>query len=163
MCCGCGTPSLPQELTSAVSHDVTYGNLQPRLLSPQCDHAALKCAPWSHPNLSLVTPKLTSRISTARLCCFTDKPSHPRWSEPKSTAINKQNGTFCAEYNPQEILFTAVIIERTEAHRPRLLCPAKNIASYRTCESGLEWLRSTPATRLRSKNRPCRSSSSDRA
>jgi hypothetical protein len=25
----------------------------------------------------------------------------------------------------------------------------KNIASYRTCESGLEWLRPTPATRLR--------------
>jgi hypothetical protein len=27
----------------------------------------------------------------------------------------------------------------------------KNIASYRTCESGLEWLRPTPATRLRDK------------
>jgi hypothetical protein len=25
----------------------------------------------------------------------------------------------------------------------------KNIASYRTCESGLEWLRPTPATRWR--------------
>ena len=47
-------------------------------------------------------------------------------------------------------LAAAVIIERTKAHRPRRSARSKkNIASYRTCESGLEWLRPTPATRLR--------------